>query len=227
MKTSVLIRNARLADGSAPVDILVSGGVIAAKVPAGTLSADSAEKVLDASGKLDPSTMPTGVGQDAKTVLTSEALTIGPVNIYNNAGVANVRKADATAEGKEANGFVIAAFGSGVNATVFFEGRITGLSGLTIGARYYGYPLATEAVSLIYNLDLVPVPPRSLAEVATLDRRLRAEGKRAIEWDYRNLYFSWPIIAGIVAATLANEAGIIGAAKLAADAQKVRGRHSS
>ena len=31
----------------------------------------------------------------------------------------------------------------------------------------------------------------------------------------------------LVAATLANEAGIIGAAKLAADAQKVRGRHSS
>ena len=52
MKTSVLIRNARLADGSAPVDILVSGGVISAKAPAGTLSADSAEKVLDASGKL-------------------------------------------------------------------------------------------------------------------------------------------------------------------------------
>ena len=31
----------------------------------------------------------------------------------------------------------------------------------------------------------------------------------------------------LVAATLANEAGIIGAAKLAADAQKVRGRHTS
>ena len=74
--------------------------------------------------------------------MPSEALTIGPVNVYNNAGVANVRKADATAEGKEANGFVIAAFGSGVNATVFFEGRITGLSGLTIGTRYY---LATTA----------------------------------------------------------------------------------
>ncbi|WP_313304706.1 maltose/maltodextrin ABC transporter substrate-binding protein MalE [Stutzerimonas balearica] len=67
---------------------------------------------------------------------------------------------------------------------------------LTVGTQRYGYPLATEAVGLIYNRDLVAEPPRSLAELATLDRRLRAEGKRAIEWDYRNLYFSWPIIAG-------------------------------
>ena len=52
MKTSVLIRNARTADGSAPVDLLVSGGVIAAKAPAGTLPEDAAERVLDASGKL-------------------------------------------------------------------------------------------------------------------------------------------------------------------------------
>ena len=29
-----------------------------------------------------------------------------------------------------------------------------------------------------------------------MPRRCSAEGKRAIEWDYRNLYFSWPIIAG-------------------------------
>ena len=52
MKTSVLIRNARLTDGSAPADLLVSGGVITAKAPAGTLLESAAEKTLDASGKL-------------------------------------------------------------------------------------------------------------------------------------------------------------------------------
>ena len=52
MKTSVLIRNARMASGSCPADILVSGGVISGKAPAGTLSADSAETVIDAAGKL-------------------------------------------------------------------------------------------------------------------------------------------------------------------------------
>ena len=52
MKTSVLIRNVRLTDGSAPADLLVSGGVITAKAPAGTLLESAAEKTLDASGKL-------------------------------------------------------------------------------------------------------------------------------------------------------------------------------
>lgn len=52
MKTSVLIRNARLTDGSAPADLLVSGGVITAKAPAGTLLESAAERALDASGKL-------------------------------------------------------------------------------------------------------------------------------------------------------------------------------
>ncbi|WP_421681876.1 maltose/maltodextrin ABC transporter substrate-binding protein MalE [Stutzerimonas urumqiensis] len=79
---------------------------------------------------------------------------------------------------------------------------------VTIGNRYYGYPLATETVSLIYNRDLVATPPRTLAEVAELDRSLRAQGKRAIAWDYRNLYFSWPIIAGSGGYSLKKKDGI-------------------
>ena len=67
---------------------------------------------------------------------------------------------------------------------------------VSVARRIYGYPLSTEVVSLIYNLDLVPNPPRTWAEVSELDSRLRAQGKRAIEWDYANLYFSWPLIAG-------------------------------
>ncbi len=67
---------------------------------------------------------------------------------------------------------------------------------VSVAKRIYGYPLSTEVVSLIYNLDLVPNPPRTWAEVSELDSRLRAQGKRAIEWDYANLYFSWPLIAG-------------------------------
>lgn len=67
---------------------------------------------------------------------------------------------------------------------------------VSVAKRIYGYPLSTEVVSLIYNQDLVPSPPRTWAEVGELDSRLRAQGKRAIEWDYANLYFSWPLIAG-------------------------------
>jgi hypothetical protein len=48
-----------------------------------------------------------------------------------------VRKADATAEGKEANGFVKQAFANAAAATVITEGTLAGLTGLTTGARYY------------------------------------------------------------------------------------------
>lgn len=89
-------------------------------------------------GQIDPSILPSGVGQNAVTVTTSEALSASDlVNIYDNAGTPNARKADASTEGKEANGFVTAAFASGVSATVLLDGRITGLSGLTTGTRYY------------------------------------------------------------------------------------------
>lgn len=67
---------------------------------------------------------------------------------------------------------------------------------VTVGDKVYGYPIATEVVSLIYNKALVSQPPRTLDDVAELDSALRKKGKRAIAWDYKNVYFSWPIIAG-------------------------------
>ena len=89
-------------------------------------------------GTLDSSIMPSGIGADTATVTTSEDLASGDlVNIYDNAGTATARKADADAEGKECHGFVLAASTSGNNATVYFEGKITGLSGKTPGARQY------------------------------------------------------------------------------------------
>lgn len=92
---------------------------------------------LDGTGRIDSSMMPVGVGADVKSIVASEALTAGDlVNVYNNASVPNVRKADAT-NGREAHGFVLAGFASSVNATVYFEGVVTGLTGLTIGASMY------------------------------------------------------------------------------------------
>ena len=99
-----------------------------------------ASKVLKtkSDGTIDESVLPTGIGADVKNVVASEALAAGDlVNIWNDAGTEKVRKADATAEGKEAVGFVKASFASAATAAVYFEGRITGLSGLTPGARQY------------------------------------------------------------------------------------------
>ena len=99
-----------------------------------------ASKVLKtkSDGTIDESVLPTGIGADVKNVVASEALAAGDlVNIWNDGGTEKVRKADATAEGKEAIGFVKASFASAATAVVYFEGRITGLSGLTPGARRY------------------------------------------------------------------------------------------
>ena len=68
-------------------------------------------------------------------------------------------------------------------------------SAFTIGGKTWGYPYAMEAVSLVYNKALVKTPPKSFEEVFALDKKLAANGKKAILWDYTNTYFTWPLLA--------------------------------
>jgi hypothetical protein len=102
-------------------------------------AADASKLIsTNAAGKLDTTFLPAGVGISTITVLASEAIAAGNfVNIYNNAGTLNVRKADNSAAAKYANGFVLAAIASGGSGTVYLEGSNTALSGLTPGTRYY------------------------------------------------------------------------------------------
>jgi hypothetical protein len=112
------------------IPALNSAGILDASiVNSKTTSAgagDSGKLVaLDGTGRLDTSMMPVGLGADTASITTSEILAAGDfVNIWNSAGP-KVRKADATTVGKKAMGFVLAAFGSGVSATVYFEGTNT------------------------------------------------------------------------------------------------------
>ena len=93
---------------------------------------------LDAAGKLDTSVMPTGIGADTKALTASENLAAGDlVNVWNDTGTVKVRKADATSPSKRAHGFVLSSVSSAATATVYFEGTITGLSSLTLGATYF------------------------------------------------------------------------------------------
>jgi maltose/maltodextrin transport system substrate-binding protein len=62
--------------------------------------------------------------------------------------------------------------------------------------KTWGYPLAIEAIGLIYNKDLVPTPPKSFEEVIALDAQLSKRGKKAILWDYNKSFFTWPMLAG-------------------------------
>jgi maltose/maltodextrin transport system substrate-binding protein len=65
----------------------------------------------------------------------------------------------------------------------------------TVAGKTWGYPMSIEAVALVYNKALVKEPPKSFEEVMALDKKLSAQGKKAILWDYGNTYFTWPLLA--------------------------------
>lgn len=65
----------------------------------------------------------------------------------------------------------------------------------TIQGKVWAYPIAIEAISLIYNKNLVKTPPKSYEELIAMDKALSAKGKKAILWDYTNTYFTFPMFA--------------------------------
>ncbi|TCP93364.1 maltooligosaccharide-binding protein [Cricetibacter osteomyelitidis] len=65
----------------------------------------------------------------------------------------------------------------------------------TYNGKLIGYPVAIESLSLIYNKDLLPEPPKSWEEVVELDKKLKAEKKNAIMWNLSEPYFTWPVVA--------------------------------
>lgn len=95
---------------------------------------------LDNSGKLDNSMMPTGFGEDINSVVAFEPMNAGDfVNVYydGTATAVRVRKADATTEGKEANGFILSSITAGNSINVYFEGSNTALTGLDDGKVHF------------------------------------------------------------------------------------------
>jgi maltose/maltodextrin transport system substrate-binding protein len=64
--------------------------------------------------------------------------------------------------------------------------------------RVWGYPLALECVSLIYNKKLVAgKPPTQLSEFPAFAKELKARNPKliAIMWEYNSPYFSFPFLA--------------------------------
>jgi maltose/maltodextrin transport system substrate-binding protein len=62
---------------------------------------------------------------------------------------------------------------------------------VTFDGKTWGYPMAVEAVGLIYNKDLVPTPPATFEEIPNLDL---PDGVSPILWDYNNTYFTFPLL---------------------------------
>lgn len=65
----------------------------------------------------------------------------------------------------------------------------------TYRGRVWAYPIAIEAIGLIVNRALVKEPPASFEDVIALDKRLAAEGRKAILWDFNKSFFTWPMLA--------------------------------
>lgn len=106
---------------------------------AASTGVSDANKILatDATGKIDSSFMPAGIGAATEIMIASEALTAGDfVNIWLDTGVRKARKADAS-NGRFANGFVLTNVALNANATVTLQGTNTQITGLTIASRYF------------------------------------------------------------------------------------------
>jgi hypothetical protein len=127
-----------------------AAGVLQEVAAATDGGAGNANKIpqLDGVGRLTSAMMPAGLGADVGIILASETLVAGDfVNIWDNVGVANVRKADASTAGKEAHGFVLAGFAGAANATVYFEGVNDQLTAMTPGRAYLSAAQAGKAVA--------------------------------------------------------------------------------
>lgn len=62
----------------------------------------------------------------------------------------------------------------------------------------WGYPIALETVTLIYNKKLlVGAPPRTLSDLAAINKKIKQKhpGIMTILWDYKSPYYSWGILA--------------------------------
>jgi maltose/maltodextrin transport system substrate-binding protein len=62
---------------------------------------------------------------------------------------------------------------------------------VTFDGKVWGYPIAVEAVGLIYNKDLIATPPATMEEIADLEL---PDGVQPILWDYNNTYFTFPLL---------------------------------
>ncbi len=63
------------------------------------------------------------------------------------------------------------------------------MDAMQFDGKTWGYPLAVEAVTLIYNKDIIDTPPTSFEEIKDLQ-----VGGQKILWDYNNTYFTMPML---------------------------------
>ena len=150
---AALLTSAGAGDANRIPALNASGVLDATVVNSKTTSAGAGDTgkvvALDATGRIDSSMMPVGIGADTQSITTSETIAAGAfVNVWNSTG-AKLRNADATVSGKEAHGFVLVGVASGADATVYFEGTNTAVTGQTPGTAYLSTTPGIATTTLI------------------------------------------------------------------------------
>jgi hypothetical protein len=105
-----------------------------------TETGPAAEVVVSttAGGTIDPSLLP---ASDAATAPAGENISAGAyvyIKLAGSPAVPSLFNAVWSSGGNEAIGFVLSSYTLGQTATYYDGGQNTGLTGLTVGARYYG-----------------------------------------------------------------------------------------
>ncbi len=70
-----------------------------------------------------------------------------------------------------------------------------GWQATAIAGKTYGYPIAMEAISLIYNKDIIKTPPKTFEEMFDLQKSLKQKNITTIMWDQVQPYFTMPMLA--------------------------------
>ena len=70
-----------------------------------------------------------------------------------------------------------------------------GWKAMTVNGKTYGYPIAMEAIGLIYNKDIIKEAPKSFEEMFALDKKLAKKNIDTIMWDQVQPYFTMPLLA--------------------------------
>lgn len=65
------------------------------------------------------------------------------------------------------------------------------MDAVTFNGETWGYPVAVEAIGLVYNKNLVETPPESFEEIMEMDF---PEGVTPIMWAYNDTYFTFPMM---------------------------------
>ena len=103
---------------------------------------------LNDQGVIDTTMLPPGLGAATYSIVASQNLLAGDyVNIWDDAGTAKVRKAEASDIGLKAHGYVLEAVTSGDNALVYTDFYNDQLSGLTPGVTYFLSPTAPGEIT--------------------------------------------------------------------------------